>query len=211
MDEKIPEDIANVTWKEVFTSCFVHTPKEWGMVILGLSLVLFFLYFFLLGLELLGTAAKVLGGCTAGALFGDDTNPIAGLMIGILATVLLQSSSTSTSIIVSLVGSGALTLEPAIYMIMGSNIGTSVTNTIVAMGQMGDGIQLQRAFTGATVHDMFNMLNVAVLLPVEAATHYLAHAARALTGPIRDPHGRAQLRKSLLPWEIASSWQTGGS
>jgi sodium-dependent phosphate cotransporter len=58
-------------------------------------------------------------------------------------------------------------------MIMGANIGTSVTNTIVAMGQMGDGDQLERAFAGATVHDMFNFLTVAIFFPVELITGYL--------------------------------------
>ena len=61
---------------------------------------------------------------------------------------------------------------------MGANIGTSVTNTIVAMGQMGDGDQLERAFAGATVHDMFNFMAVAILLPIEWATGFLD----ALTG-----------------------------
>ena len=75
------------------------------MVFVGILLVCSFLYFFLFGLDLLGEGAKVMSACSAGELFGDDTNPIAGLMIGILATVLLQSSSTTTSIIVSLVGS----------------------------------------------------------------------------------------------------------
>jgi sodium-dependent phosphate cotransporter len=146
---------------------------------LGVLLVCFFLYFFLFGLELLGSGAKVMSGCKAGELFGDDTNPIAGLMVGILATVLLQSSSTTTSIIVSLTGS-AISVKQGIYMVMGANIGTSVTNTIVAMGQMGDGDQLERAFAGATVHDMFNFMAVAILLPVEVVTGYL----NALTGAL---------------------------
>lgn len=149
------------------------------MIAFGIFLVCFFLYFFLVGLELLGSGAKVMSGCTAGELFGDDTNPVAGLMIGILATVLLQSSSTTTSIIVSLVGS-AISVRQGIYMIMGANIGTSVTNTIVAIGQMGDGDQLERAFAGATVHDMFNFMNVAVLLPVEVATGYLYYLTKAM-------------------------------
>jgi sodium-dependent phosphate cotransporter len=58
-------------------------------------------------------------------------------------------------------------------MIMGANIGTSVTNTIVAMGQLGDGDQLERAFAGATVHDMFNFMTVAILFPIEIITGYL--------------------------------------
>jgi len=58
----------------------------------------------------------VLTGCVAGSLFGDDMNPIAGLMVGILATVLLQSSSTTTSIIVALVGAEAVSVDQGIYM-----------------------------------------------------------------------------------------------
>ena len=121
-----------------------------------------------------------MSGCGAGERFGDDTNPVAGLMIGILVTVLLQSSSTSTSIIVSLIGE-AITVQQGIYMVMGANIGTSVTSTLVAMGQMGDVDQLERAFTGATVHDMFNFMSVAILLPVEVITGYLDKVTRAMT------------------------------
>lgn len=166
----IPED---ATWGEVVQTCCCHSPSEWGMIAIGVSIVLFFLYFFLFGLDLLGSGAKVMGGCAAGELFGDDTNPVAGVMIGILATVFLQSSSTTTSIVVSLVGAGSVSVNQGIYMIMGANIGTSVTNTIVAMGQMGDGDQLERAFAGATVHDMFNFLTVGVFFPIELITGYL--------------------------------------
>jgi solute carrier family 34 (sodium-dependent phosphate cotransporter) len=169
----------NATWGEVFSTCCVHSPEEWGYIAVAVCLVLFFLYFFLFGLELLGTAAKVMTGCQAGELFGNDTNPVAGVMVGIISTVLLQSSSTTTSIVVSLVGT-AISANQGIYMIMGANIGTSVTNTIVAMGQMGDGEQLERAFAGATVHDLFNLLTVGILLPLEAATGYLGHLTHAM-------------------------------
>ncbi len=127
-DEKLVEELeeaADATWGEVATACCTHSPQEWGMIFVGVVLVLFFLYFFLFGLDLLGSGAKVMGGCSAGELFGDDVNPIAGLMIGILATVFLQSSSTTTSIVVSLVGAGSVSVNQGIYMIMGANIGTS--------------------------------------------------------------------------------------
>lgn len=173
------EPVGDATWGEVCTACFSHTGEEWAWIALGFTGVIFFLYFFLFGLELLGSAAKVLGGCDAGQILGDDTNPIGALMIGVLGTVLLQSSSTTTSIIVSLTGSG-LGVKTGIYMVMGANIGTTVTNTIVAMGQMGDADQLERAFAGATVHDMFNFLSVAVLLPVELITGYLYYLTDAM-------------------------------
>ncbi|CAG0900321.1 unnamed protein product [Darwinula stevensoni] len=108
-----------------------------------------------------------------GEIFSDAEllqNPVVGLVIGILATVLVQSSSTSTSIIVSLVTAGIIRVRQAIPMIMGANIGTSVTNTIVSMSQIGNLDDFRRAFSGATIHDMFNWLSVVVLLPVEVAT-----------------------------------------
>eukprot|EP00567_Pseudictyota_dubia_P005785 CAMPEP_0197446980 /NCGR_PEP_ID=MMETSP1175-20131217/11752_1 /TAXON_ID=1003142 /ORGANISM="Triceratium dubium, Strain CCMP147" /LENGTH=591 /DNA_ID=CAMNT_0042978157 /DNA_START=52 /DNA_END=1827 /DNA_ORIENTATION=- len=178
--DESPEEIGDATWGEVCRACCIHTPKEWGMIFIGLCVLCFFLYFFLLGLELLGSSAKVLGGCSAGTILGNETNPIAALMIGVLATVLLQSSSTTTSIIVGLVGGGAIATQQAIYMIMGANIGTTVTNTIVAMGHLGNGDELERAFAGATVHDAFNYLSVVILLPLEAATGMLYKMTKAM-------------------------------
>ena len=55
----------------------------------------------------------------------------------------------------------------AIPIVMGANIGTSVTNTIVSLGQITDKDDFRRAFAGATVHDIFNWLSVFVLLPLE--------------------------------------------
>lgn len=173
------EEAQNTSWGDVARSCFCHSVEGWSKIFFGIGVVCFILYWFLIALELLGTSAKCLTGCLAGDLFGE-ANPVASVIIGMLATVLLQSSSTATSIIVSLVGSG-LSVETGIYMVMGANIGTSVTNTIVAMGQMGNGDELERAFAGATVHDMFNFLTVIILLPVEVATHYLYHLTKAIT------------------------------
>ena len=85
--------------------------------------VLLALYFFLFGLDLMGGAFSALGGKGAGGLFTITDNPIAGLMVGILATVMVQSSSTSTSIVVGLVGAEVLTVRQAIPIIMGANIG----------------------------------------------------------------------------------------
>ncbi|XP_054643265.1 sodium-dependent phosphate transport protein 2A-like [Dunckerocampus dactyliophorus] len=87
------------------------------------------------------------------------SNPVAGLMIGVLVTVLVQSFSTSSSIVVSMVSAELLEVQSAVLIIMGANIGASVTNTILAMMQAGDCNVFRRAFAGATVHD-FNCLSV---------------------------------------------------
>uniref|UniRef100_A0A9L0SWB5 Sodium-dependent phosphate transport protein 2B n=1 Tax=Equus caballus TaxID=9796 RepID=A0A9L0SWB5_HORSE len=139
-------------------------------------LLLGFLYLFVCSLDVLSSAFQLVGGKVAGQFFSNNSimsNPVAGLVIGVLVTVLVQSSSTSSSIIVSMVASSLLTVRTAVPIIMGANIGTSITNTIVALMQAGDRNEFRRAFAGATVHDFFNWLSVLVLLPLEAATHYL--------------------------------------
>jgi len=133
------------------------------------------LFFFICSLSFLSDSFRILGGKNIGALFSDSDllkNPIVGLMIGVLVTVLVQSSSTSTSIIVGLVSAGA-PVRTAIPMIMGANIGTSVTNIIVALTQAGNREQFRKAFACANVHDMFNWLSAFILLILESLTGVL--------------------------------------
>ncbi|KAM4740006.1 solute carrier family 34 member 2b [Anableps anableps] len=144
--------------------------------IVKLILLLGLLYLFICSLDVLSSAFQLVGGKAAGDIFQDSavlSNPVAGLVIGVLVTVLVQSSSTSSSIVVSMVSSGLLDVKSAVPIIMGANIGTSVTNTIVAVMQAGDRNEFRRAFAGATVHDFFNWLSVLILLPLEAATGVL--------------------------------------
>src|SRR5690606_17873309 len=116
------------------------------------------LYGFLVGVKALETGINAFGSDVAEGIFDNVTHPVAGLFAGILATVLVQSSSVSTATIVGLVGSGALPLATAVPMVMGANIGTTVTNTLVSLGHVRQGPEFRRAFAGATVHDFFNLL-----------------------------------------------------
>ncbi|MFP3905537.1 MAG: Na/Pi symporter [Acidimicrobiales bacterium] len=141
------------------------------------ALVVLLIYIFLVGVSSLESGIKLLGADVQETLFSTVTNPLAGLFIGILATVMVQSSSASTSVIVGLVASGAVGVEAAVPMIMGANIGTTVTNTLVALGHMRQSVEFRRALAAATVHDFFNVLAVAVLLPLELATGVLARVA----------------------------------
>ncbi|KAM6983505.1 sodium-dependent phosphate transport protein 2A-like [Tautogolabrus adspersus] len=153
-----------------------------------IPLLLLLLYLFVCSLDILSSAFQLAGGRVAGDIFQKNallSNPVAGLVVGILVTVLVQSSSTSTSIIVSLVSSGLLDVQSAIPIIMGSNIGTSVTNTIVALMQAGEREEFERAFAGATVHDCFNWLSVLVLLPLEAASGLLRRLSQAVVDALR--------------------------
>ena len=175
----IEEETGPVTWEEICRACCHHSFGEWMWIGAAIFGILHFFYFFLLGLYLMQSSARVMSGCSVGHLFGEDTNPITGLMTGMLSTVLLQSASATCSIIVSLAGE-EISLQQGIFMVMGANIGSTVTNTLVALGHYGDDLQYERAFAGATLHDMFNLMSVAVLFPLEVMTGYL----NALSGAI---------------------------
>ena len=147
-------------------------------------LVLALLYLFLTGVELLGGGFKSLGKDLVDGLFKGVSNPIGGLFVGLLATVLVQSSSVSTSVIVGLVASGVVGTGDAVPMIMGANLGTTVTNTLASLGHVRHDIEFRRAFAAATVHDFFYILAVIVFLPIELATGYLSESASWLTDKI---------------------------
>ena len=129
------------------------------------------LYLFLVGINGMSSAIKHMGAEVADSIFKTTSNPIIALFIGIFSTVLFQSSSTTTSLIVGMVSSGALSLAGAIPMVMGANIGTTVTNTIVSLGHINRGNEFRRAFAASTVHDFFNVLSVIILFPLELAFH----------------------------------------
>jgi sodium-dependent phosphate cotransporter len=144
-------------------------------------LVFGLIYVFLVGVSLLESGIKVMGADTQERLFSSVDNPLAGLFVGILGTVLVQSSSASTSVIVGLVASGALGVDTAVPMVMGANIGTTVTNTLVSLGSIRQSAEFKRAFAAATVHDFFNLFAVSILLPLELATGILSDTAERIS------------------------------
>ncbi|HEX2155141.1 MAG TPA: Na/Pi symporter [Acidimicrobiia bacterium] len=156
-----------------------------GSTLIRLALVLTLLYAFLGGVKALELGINAFGAEFADRLFENVSHPVAGLLAGILATVLVQSSSVTTATIVGLVGAGALPVASAVPMVMGANIGTTVTATLVSLGHVRQGPEFRRAFAGATVHDFFNVLTVLVALPLELATGFLSRAADALTDVFR--------------------------
>jgi len=129
----------------------------------------------LVGVNGLGKGFEALSGPLVDSFFAATENPFTALMVGILATTLVQSSSVTTATIVALVAApdNPLPITNAVPMIMGANIGTTVTNTIAALAHMGRKEEFRRAFAVATCHDFFNFIAVAVLLPLELLTEFL--------------------------------------
>jgi sodium-dependent phosphate cotransporter len=135
------------------------------------------LYIFILSITLLGASFKLFGKEFAETLLATTSNPLVGLFIGILATSIIQSSSTTTSIVVGMVAGGLVSIEGAIPIVMGANIGTTITNTLVSLGHITRSREFIRAFSGAIVHDVFNLLTVAFLFPLQYFTNFLGHFA----------------------------------
>ena len=141
--------------------------------------VVLFLYGFLISITLMGAAFKA-HKQVAETLIVATNNPFIGLVIGIVVTSLIQSSSTTTSIIVTMVGAGTLPLTNAIPMVMGANIGTTVTNTIVSFGYAGRRTEFERSFGASIVHDMFNIYATCILFPLEIYFHFIEISATKL-------------------------------
>jgi len=144
------------------------------------------LYLFLVSIGMIGAAFKGMGHSYAEALIKSSNGPLIGLFIGILATSIIQSSSTTTSLVVGMVAAGSFGSDPkiavaaAIPFIMGANIGTSITNTIVAMGHITHKNEFRRAFSASVIHDFFNVISVLVLFPLQLSTGFISKSANWL-------------------------------
>lgn len=137
-------------------------------------------YFFFFSIELLAGGFQLLGSNFAQILIQNTTNPLVGFSTGLLATAIVQSSSSTTTIIVGLIASKTLTIRNAIPMIMGANIGTTITNTLVSLTHIKKGKEFKNALQAATVHDFFNLLTALTFLPIEYFFHPLERIATIL-------------------------------
>ena len=154
---------------------FEGTAKQvvnWIAVFLGIWLLLN-------GVGMIGDGFKMAAGDQAKELFSFAENPFVGLAIGIVTTAIIQSSSTTTSIVVGMIA-GGLPLDIAIPMLFGANMGTSVTSTLVALGLAGNKKQFHNGFSMATVHDFFNLIAIGIFFTLEMLTGFLGKTATAI-------------------------------
>jgi len=151
---------------------------------LGALAALGAVYLFVAAINLMGHGLKVVAGVAEAKAVMDSVfrlaeNPLAGLSVGILMTSLVQSSSFTTTFTVGLVATGQFNLATAIPVIMGANIGTSVTNILVSLAHLRQRKEFERSLGGAIVHDLFNLLSVMLLLPLEWAFGIVSRPAGA--------------------------------
>jgi len=135
------------------------------------------LYLFLVGIGGMGYSFKLFGKEFSQKILEATSSPMVGLFIGVLATTIVQSSSTTTSIVIGMVAAEAIGVRSAIFMVMGANIGTTVTAKLVSLGHITRKAEFRRAFAASSVHDTFNLITVSLLYPLEYYFHILEHSA----------------------------------
>ena len=140
---------------------------------------------FFVSISLLGEALDRLAGSVVSELLSATSNPFVGLFVGILATSVIQSSSTVTSLTVGIVAGGGLEVAQAIPIVMGSNMGTSVTNALVAAGQLNRPNEFRRAFAAAVVDDFFELCSLVILFPLQLVFNVLGVTATFFANAFR--------------------------
>lgn len=164
------------------------------MYILG-TLVLF-----VFALDLMVSSLQHLGKSAAETIILATSNPFTGLFIGLLITAMIQSSSTTTALVVAFVASGSITLESAIPIIMGANVGTTITSTIVSLGFINKKKEFRRAVAAGTYHDFFNLLTVVILFPLEYYYGFLSTLSQNITSYFFDPMATPELSTFASGW-----------
>ncbi|MFJ4368510.1 thymidylate synthase [Streptomyces chartreusis] len=139
------------------------------------------IYLLICAVSIISRGFAGLGSDAAHTMFAFASHPWVGLSVGVLGTVLIQSSTTTTAIAVTAVGSGALPIEGAIPIILGANVGTTVTTSLVALTFIGNRTEFRRALGASTVHDFYNWLALLIFFPIELIWHPLQHISGALT------------------------------
>ena len=110
----------------------------------GLSLFLF-------GMSTMGSGLEKAAGNQLKTILGKMTaNPVSGFFLGLIVTAVIQSSSATTVMLVGFVNAGLITLRGAIPVIMGANIGTTITAWILSLESIGDGANWLMIFKPST-------------------------------------------------------------
>src|SRR6516162_3994554 len=152
--------------------------------VLGWCGVAGLIYLLICAVSIISRGFAGLGSDAAHSMFSFAANPWVGLSVGVLGTVLIQSSTTTTAIAVTAVGSGALPIRGAIPIILGANVGTTVTTTLVALTFIGSRTEFRRALGASTIHDFYNWLALLIFFPLELIWHPLERLSGALTNAL---------------------------
>jgi phosphate:Na+ symporter len=147
-----------------------RTINAFGQIVFGFGSLF-------LGLELMSGGMKPLRSLDAfqDLMVSMSDNPVLGVVIGTVLTVIVQSSSATIGILQELFGSGAINLKASLPVLFGDNIGTTIT---AVLASIGTSISARRA---ASVHVMFNIIGTIIfMIFLGAYTNFVEYLQSAL-------------------------------
>jgi sodium-dependent phosphate cotransporter len=172
-----------------------HAKLQGTLKVVFYILATLLLFFF--ALELMISSFQHLGRDAVQTIIQATLNPFTGLFIGLLITAIIQSSSTTTSLVVAMVASGSLTLQSGVPIIMGANVGTTITSIIVALGFISKKKEFRRAVAAGTFHCFFNLLTVFILFPLEFSNGFLSGLSASVADRFFSSGGQILPRQPL--------------
>jgi phosphate:Na+ symporter len=147
--------------------------RLWGEAVLGFGLLF-------LGLSIMKQVLAPLGGSNLfqGFFIRFSQQPILGVAAGMLATMIIQSSSATVGLTMALASAGLIDIQGAICLVLGENIGTTVT---AQLASIGSGRAAKRA---ALAHTLFNVFGVAVMVVIMYTTSFYVRLVQSTSGDI---------------------------
>lgn len=161
---------------------------------------------FLFAIELMEAALRS-EGSSLQTILKVTANPFEGFALGLLVTAIIQSSSATTSLAVAMVASGSLELTAAVPVIMGANIGTTITSSITSLGFLTRKREFRRAVAAGTYHCFFNLLTALLLFPLEYHYAFLSKISIGITRLFISPGSLQVSNKETMGWieQLSSS------
>lgn len=111
-------------------------------------------------------------------LMSTFSNPLLGVLIGLVFTAIIQSSSASVGVLMALAAQGVVPIESAVFVIFGQNIGTCVTAVLSCIGTN------RTAKRTATVHLLFNIIGATLFICISLLTPFVSWVKMAAPGNI---------------------------
>lgn len=147
--------------------------RVWGEAVVGFGILF-------LGLSIMKQVLTPLGGSELFRSFfvRFSVQPILGVTAGMLATLIIQSSSATVGLTMALAAAGLIDLPGAICLILGENIGTTITAQLASIGSS------RTAKRAAWAHTMFNMIGVAAMVVVMYTSSFYVRLVQSTSGDI---------------------------
>ena len=149
-----------------------NSVKHIGQIIAGFGILF-------MGMKMMSTAMEPLSESEVfTSLMTSFSNPLLGVLVGLVFTAIIQSSSASVGVLQALGAAGAITLPSAIYLIYGQNIGTCVTALISSVGTS------KTARRTAVVHLMFNVFGAILFIVISMLFPFAELVQRIAPGSV---------------------------